>query len=349
MLQRSRPSQLQAAETCSRSLWISLHYREGNANTRRGQSHDAKASEILTNIKEVPIALVDKSKLSPEVKGILAWVGKTFGSHCCFYVQRKVTLADPRTGEVLSEGTPDMIVVDPLMHTLTIVDWKTQGQMWAGHLADPDDNLQQLDYAVAAALEFSTADCPLDGFKIVLACYDADGVQPRESEIITADQWFGIIDRIKAIPQVDPDEPEPEAQKGEHCQHCWGRLHCAAYLLPKGDDMPGALVPFTQPGELTAESALQALEWADKAEVTVKAGNELIKRVYETIDAFVAANGPIRRGPKQYCQYPKMSNRKPPTVGELEAMGKADLIKPAVPGTAFGWRKVKLQIERKAE
>jgi hypothetical protein len=323
-----RPSSLQLAEKCSRAPWLSHRYQEENEAIRKGNEVDSDVSRALVEGRE---------PLTREGAALVAWVRDRFKGEVEFFVQRKVQLLDPITGEIITEGTPDLLVLDRKQSLLVDVDWKKKGQLYAGHLPMPDDNLQQMAYAVAAGMEFSVKQV-----QIVLACFDERDITPIEGEVLEGASWWPLIDRIKAVPQVDVDGGEPEAIKGEHCASCYQRLHCSAYLLPAMEKAPVELVPFMEPGRelLTQEEALAALDWINRAEMAIKLAKDIRDMVEAQVDAFVGANGPLRRGNKEYGPTPTKGNRKGPTLEELETLGLSNLIKPGKPGVKFSWRKV---------
>jgi hypothetical protein len=320
-----RPSGLQIAEKCSRAPWLAHRYPEGNDNTRKGKEVDDDVSRAL---------LEGAEPKTREGALLVAWVRKRFTPAAQFFIQRKVRLVDPVTGELITEGTPDLLVLDVGM--LFDVDWKKIGQLYAGRLEMPDNNLQQMAYAIAAGLELG-----VEKVQIILACFGERDITPIEGAALEGDAWWPLIERIKAVPHVDLEGPEPEAQKGEHCDGCYQRIHCAAHLLPAMGKMPVELVPFAEPGTgLTANEALAALDWLDCARAAIKRAKEIESLVEGQVQTFVRVNGPIRRGGEEFAMTPANGQRRGPTLAELEEMGLAHLIKPGKPGVKFGWKKV---------
>jgi hypothetical protein len=322
-----RPSGLQIAEECRRAPWLAIRYQEESVAARFGSTVDDDISTVLVEGGEA------KTK---EGRALAAWVRGRFPEGAKFFVKRKVALLDPVTGETLTEGTPDLLVL--VGTALFDVDWKKKGQLFAGHLAMPDNNLQQMAYAVAAGMEFEA-----EAVKIILACFDDTGVTPIEGDWIEASAWWPLLERVKAVPHVDPDGPEPEAKLGPHCDGCYQRRHCTAHLLPAMAETPVALVPFAEPGTgLTAQEAVQALEWLDKAYLALKRAKDVTSIVEGQLETFTTLNGPVRRGDKEWGPAPTNGARRGPTVKELEELGLGHLIKPGSPGVKFDWRKVKV-------
>jgi hypothetical protein len=331
-----RPSSFHLAKKCKRAPWLSTKFPEGNTATEAGLKPDAQVSRGLQS--DEGLVLWEGEELLPETEQILKWVRRTFLADAEFFVQRRVELRDPSTGELLTAGTPDLVVLLRDQRRIVIVDWKSIGQMWAGHLPPPDQNMQQLIYGVAASLELSAElGVEIDSFKVYLACFDKDGVREQASGEKHQQDWWDIIDQVKAMPLVDLDAPEPEAFRGDHCVHCYQRHHCSAYLLPERPDMPVALVPFAQPGELTPDAAAAGLAWLDLADMAIKRAKELRDIVEDNINAFTALHGPVVVGDRQYGPREKRGSRRGPTLGELEAGGHADMIKPPKVSIVYDW------------
>lgn len=336
VLQRPRPSSYQTAEACARSAWLAFHYPEENAATKHGSSKDALVSAALAGGPEPALVEI-------EARAIVAWVRKEFPKDAHFYVQHRVTLVDPMTGETLTSGTPDLLVIYRTSAgrlRLVVVDWKSIGQYYSGHIAPPDENLQQLIYMLAAGLEFS-----VDEAQVILVPFDAAKIKVVEGQVHEQEAWWPFLDRIKAVAPIDMEAPMPKASKGDHCDLCYQKLHCNAYLLPlpeKGVQLPKALVPLiedTENRELSAEAAAAALEWLEDAQDALKRAGKLAKQVETQLETYARTRGPIMIGDRVWGPIPDNGKRKGATVAELEERGLTDLIKPAVPGVKFDWRK----------
>lgn len=328
---RVRPSSLPIAEVCERAPWLAHRYHERNPATERGHAVDAQISIVLGG-GELPD---DRS-----ARALLMWVKKRFPGATQIYSQRRVKLIDPNTLEVLSEGTPDLLAVveNDGKRCLYVIDWKSKGQFWAGHLREPDDNLQQLTYMVAAGMELA-----VDEARIILALFDDDDVTPLESAVYAIDVWEPIIERVKTIPTFDPHGTEPEANKGAHCDGCYQRMHCSAYLLPATlKRVPIELKPFAEEGGgITSAQARDGIEWLERARDAMKRAKALTELVEEQLRTFATVNGPIRDGDREWGPMPTPGKRSGATVRELEEMGLTNLIKPGKPGVKFEWRPIK--------
>jgi hypothetical protein len=321
-----RPSGLQIAEKCSRGPWLSHRYPEENPATRHGKAVDDDVSRVLLEGGEAT---------TKEGAALAAWVRNRFASTAKFFIQHKVQLVDPVTGELITEGTPDLLVLDG--NRLVDVDWKKKGQLYAGYLEMPDNNLQQMAYAVGAGMEFN-----VEEVQIILACFDDKGITPIEGPVLEGSSWWPLIDRIKAIPHVDLEGAEPQANKGDHCDGCYQKMHCSAYLLPAMlEKVPVELVPFAEPGTgLTSQEVLAALEWLELADAAIKRAKALRDLCEGQVETFARIHGPVRKGDKEWGPSPSNGQRRGPTLGELEAQGLGHLIKPGTPGVKFGWKKV---------
>jgi hypothetical protein len=336
VLLRPRPSAYQIAEACARSAWLSHHYPEENAATKHGSAKDELVSKALAGGPEPALVEI-------EARAIIVWVRKEFPKDARFYVQHRVTLVDPMTGETITSGTPDLLVTYRTSAgrlRLVVIDWKSIGQLYAGHLAAPDDNLQQLIYMVAAGMELA-----VDEAQIILVCFDATKLKLIEGEVHDQEAWWPFLERIKAVQPIDMEGPQPKASKGDHCGRCYQKLHCNAYLLPapaEGIQLPKALAPLiedTANRELSAESAAAALEWLEGAWDVLERAIKLTKQVESQLATYVQTRGPIVVGDRTWGPIPDNGKRAGASVAELEARGLHDLIKPAKPSVKFDWRK----------
>ena len=344
-LKRVRPSSLQIAELCRRAPWLAHHHPEETAATKHGSSKDALVTTALMGGAEPPLDEI-------EARAILAWVRKEFPANTIFLPQQRVTLIDPITGEEVTTGTADLLAVYTTpagRRRLVVLDWKTVGQLYAGYLSAPDESLQQLAYMLAAGMELA-----VDEAQIILVCFDAAKLKVLEGQVHEQDAWWAFLDRIKAVPPIDVDGPQPTASKGDHCDHCWQRGHCSAYLLPAFDleaemaKQPRELIPFSEgligqglSGGITEERALAALAWLETAEDVIKRAGKVTRLVKDQLETYARTRGPVRRDDgMEWGPVRTNGSRKGATVAELEAAGHPELIHPAEPGETFKWRKV---------
>jgi hypothetical protein len=326
-----RPSSLQLAEQCLRAPWLATKYPSSYAATRFGSAVDKQVTIILSCMLVGDTDnLPTEEELLPETSKILEWLEANYPvEQWQYFVQEKVTLRDPETGAVLTAGTPDLMCLHRTEPRFVDVDWKKRGQLWAGHLPPPDENLQQLAYVAAFWLETAQSR-PIEQAKIVLCCWDAWGVTPQESGGIREDRLREVVERVRAVPKVDVDGPQPEAAVGEQCDHCWSRMHCDAHLLPMAvaikAGLPAPFAEFTdQP--LTVETTVKALGWLEGADRVLREAKKIRDLVENNIDAFVMQNGPVEVDAMMYGPVISKPRRMGATVEILKAIGREDLIR----------------------
>jgi hypothetical protein len=339
---RVRPSSLQLAEECDLAPYLSTVYPASRAETRMGSTVDAQVTAIVKSVVSGDTSdLPTDEEIYPETERIMEWLEATYHfDEWEYFVQERVELLDPETGDLLTAGTPDLMCLHRTLPVLVDIDWKKRGQMWAGHLKRPDENLQQLAYVTAAWLKHSL-NRKIEQAKIVLACWDAEGVTPLESEWITEDMLTDVVDRVRAVPPIDLDKPRPEAAVGEHCLHCYQRMHCPEHLLPPAVvAAAGIPEPFAEFSEepLSSETVVQALAWREQANNLLRAAEKIRDLVEGNINAYVAAAGPVQVGEMMYGPRPTNGRRCGATVATLEKEGLQRLIRPATPGKPqFKW------------
>jgi len=332
------------AESCARAPYLSAKYNQSMENTRFGGDVDRQVSTLLKgNLDDLP----EDQPIHPETQIILNWLAENYpASDWEYHVQEKVTLLDPMSSadppDELTNGTPDLICVHRTEPIFVDIDWKSIGQMWAAHLAPPDENLQQLSYVagfwLASSRKFESA-------RIVLACWDARGVKPLESQPILADQLGDIVRRIAAVPGIDLEEVQPEASVGDHCDHCYQRMHCDAHLLPAGalvkaglTSGEAAVAGFEEAsGQLDAESAVRALAWMEQAKRVLKSAQGMVDIVEANVNAYSVREGPIVAGEMAYGPCLSAGKRMGATVATLEKEGLQRLIRPGKPGVRYKW------------
>lgn len=157
----------------------------------------------------------------------------------------KCQLIDPETDELITEGTADAVVTLEDGGIL-VLDWKF-GQ--PTHVPQPDDNWQLLAYGAALVL---SRGAPY--FRTALWFKDV-GFRWGERRFSDGDDIWAIIREIKS---VNERSKEPRAVTGPHCDGCFQRKHCSAWLMPAAVGAT-ALAPFTQPAGLTMDNAGEAL------------------------------------------------------------------------------------------
>lgn len=317
-----RPSALQRAEKCPESAYLAAEHQAGNAATENGREVDAQVTAWYQD-GTLPTRV--------EAQALIEWAKQRFFSPAArYYPQLKLPLLDPATAEPLTTGTADLVVLQG--DDITVVDWKSIGQLWTGQL-DPSDNLQTAVYGAAACQLFN-----VDRYRTVLACFDDSGrVLPIEAEPRRVD--WGLIDRVKAI-MARPRE----AVTGPWCERCYSRLHCKAYVLPAMAETPRALQPLTDPGALTTlEQARELGAWCQRASAAIKAAGEILDRAEGALQAWSAQHpdDKVVVDGKEYTQTTNAGRRTGPTVKELEAAGLEHLVKTGKPYTTWRWKVAK--------
>ena len=334
-----RPSAFQHAELCGRAPYLGRKYPESSAVMRFGSHVDKQVTKAL---QVGQVVLDPDEELTIEAEKILAWVEANYPHGAWIYrVQHKVHLIDPTTGEELTAGTPDLIAYNETTGELVVIDWKKRGQLWAGHQAPPDDNLQQLIYLAASWLELSLTTKITTG-KIRLACWDEQGVSPQDSAEMTENILFEVIRRVKAVPLVDVEGPEPEAVKGDHCEDCYQRSHCSAYLLPATVALTVGLPEYGEQSTaiIDAGAAARALRWLESADTLLKIASKMADTIRDQVNAYVKDNGPVVVGDLAYQAIPTKGRRTGASIKELEARGLTDMIKTGKPGVKYDWKPI---------
>lgn len=337
---RVRPSSLQLAELCALSSRLSVEYPTSHDVTRFGSAVDIQVSAIAKGIATGDLAgLPSDEDILPETEKIIDWLERNYPiDQWEYHVQERVELLDPETGELLTAGTPDLLCLHRTKPLLVDIDWKKSGQMYAGHLKAPAENLQQLAYLTAAWLKLSETR-KIERAKIVLAFWDLKGVHPREADI-TEDALTDVVVRVRDVPMVDLDKPRPEASVGEHCDHCYQRMHCHAHLLPAAiatqAGLPAEYEEFIdkegKPIPLTAETAVRALTWMEKAKRVLAGAKKIYELVEGNADAYTIQNGAVVVGEMAYGPLPVKGRRAGATVATLEAEGLERLIREPAEG-----------------
>lgn len=319
---RIRPSSLGMAKHCARAPWLSEKYNESHVATRFGSAVDGQVTALIRGDD------LDDD-IFPETDIVIAWLAENFPTtEWEYHAQMRVELLDPETGEKLTTGTLDLLCVHRTEPRISIVDYKKRGQLFAGQLPPPGENLQQLAYLAAAWLKLST-ERPIRQGDVTLCCWDDRGVTAPKSDPIDEAGLWGIIETIRAIPPMDLSA-QPEASIGDHCDHCWARMHCDAHLLPGAIAVTAGLpAPFEEfiGGPLAPETTVKALTWLESAESIHDKIGAIIKLVRGNADAGVIQHGPVRIGELLYGPQPTKGKRAGATIKTLEAEGLQRLIR----------------------
>ncbi len=307
-----RPSSLALAEKCTESAYLAQEHNEGSDATERGSLVD----DQITAAIRTGVAPTD-----PDALACYEWVLATFPGYE-LYPQERVQFIDPETGEVVTEGTTDLLAVKPGVEVV-VVDYKKREQYDAGRLTPPDENLQPHTYAVAAGQRFNVA-----SYRMFLLLFGDGQVEPLASREYHETEWWDIIDRACRI-----NRAPRRIVKGDHCGGCWQRKHCRAWILPTAD-APSALEAFGKPGGLTPENAAAAV-------LFVTAVRDMLEIAKGQLESFVDEHGPIRAGGREWGPTSVAGRRSGPSVEECIRAGRPDLVKPGRPSTRYQWKKIR--------
>jgi len=208
-----RPSSLSIAKFCALAPVLSERYPTRNAGTDRGNAVDAQVTASLVSGAEPADA---------DARACVEWFREQFPApRYRIACQKRVTLRDPDTGAIITEGTADVLVHDTQDPVDYVVDLKKREQYDAGRLADPDENLQLHAYALASTAEGRS-------YQTYLLLFGSGRAEPIPSKIYTAETWAPILTRIQ---EINERTGEPRGESGEHCGQCYPRIHCPQWAL----------------------------------------------------------------------------------------------------------------------
>jgi PD-(D/E)XK nuclease superfamily protein len=266
---------------------LSARFQDGSEDIDRGNAVDREFTAAV------------KQNVWPQDPAALAcidWVQRHLGGYE-LRAQAPVALLDPETGDVITQGTPDLTARGE--RETVIVDLKKAEQYYAGMLDHPDSNDQLDAYGLAAALEHGS-----DSYRKVILLFGERDVEPLESRPVPASGWQAKIDDFKAR------MARPLTYTvGDHCGACWSKSRCPAHMLPayhataemEAGSPPQALAPIMEGG-----GGLQSEEQAAKALLVLMAMEKLCDRkespAWEQVRDFARRNGGrIRVGDRQFC------------------------------------------------
>lgn len=301
-----RPSLLPIAEKCGHAVELHERHPEGSGASEAGTRwHEAMAAYVRTRAGH------------PGLAAIFA----TLPPHAKAEAEAPLGLDDPEDGGTLTAGTADLV----LTHddgSITVIDWKTG---IADKVEPPDDNLQLLAYGIAAALSRGAK-----RFRVGL--YFTTAPPARLSRWFTdGDDYWQIVARIRAVLGKPRDVPIT----GPHCDRCYRRSYCNAWMLPAGLGET-ALAPFTAPGGLTHDNAPNALH-------VVQAMRDALEIAEARLKTWARENGGIRADGKVWAPRMVRGRRSlplaaveqhPDLIAAVEARG---CIREGQPYEVFSW------------
>lgn len=303
-----RPSALQVAEDCGYSSVLAERFNPASEASETGDEIHRQIAAALTQ------------GTTPLDAGARAAVEAIREEYEVLGVEIPLKLYDPETGDLVTEGTADVLARTKSDGILTIIDHKTGRPE---NVTEAEDNLQFHAYGLAAALQ---SDAQEYG---VVASHVVDGkFWWGKRHCVAGNAMWGYLERIKLAAAKDP-----RPVVGTHCQRCFQQKRCEAFILPAHAG-PSALEPFTKPDGLTRDNALRALVVVDAMEAALKVARERLKN-------HVREFGPIEAGDKRWGPVWANGRRSGPTVEECESAGVGHLVKQGQRYEKFQWSRAK--------
>lgn len=274
-------------------------------------------SDAALNGTTTHVGIHEGKPVTPEARTALEYIAKrnVIGQ------ERKVKLVDPESGEVLTEGTADVLFDDPDEHgdpLLEVGDFKTSRPEF---VTPPDENNQLHAYGLAAALEMGR-----ERYTVSLLFLDGERIHVAQSRVVEGADFWAMLDRVRKECQR-PSGANP----GAHCSGCFQRTVCGVYreraalaltLLPKA------------PHDLTLND-----ETATALVLRARAVREACDLAEELAKAHVQAGGKVEADGKSWGPTQVNGRKSGPSVKELESQGLGHLVKQGQPFTKWEWRR----------
>jgi hypothetical protein len=320
-----RPSALSVGEKCALAPRLAEQYPETSAAAERGgviHREIARALTALRSSNAEPGRAALLGDLSPEAVAAVEWALRTFGHALSqFHVEETLTLSDPETGAMLTEGTPDLVVVSA--GELHCIDWKT-----GDHERVPpvEENMQLMAYAAAASLHYDITPGRAYIVPVQAHIVSVRGGKARHEPgpLWGPDDIWRILDRIRAI-----QAKEPAAAPGPHCQDCWQRPVCPSYRERAITALSVIQRQPTTELALTDEEASALKERHDMAA-------DVLKQVDLMLKGHVQQGGRVVANGKEWR--PQMiPGRKTADVRALEAAGLTQYVREGEPYERWTW------------
>lgn len=313
-----RPSSLGLGEKCTHFVDLAEQFPETSENAERGNVVDEQVSAEIASQRQTFATDADAMACADLFHTKIDIVQ----GRCELSTHEKLSLFDPDTGDLLTEGTPDVQVYACDAHLVKTVDWKKREQYYSGYLSDPDENLQLHAYSLAKAFAVGAT-----GYQNIIVLFGDGKAEAIEGKVFQIHEWNPILDRIRKV-QAKPRTPAP----GAHCANCWQRWVCGSYreraklgLTLLGDNAVA--------GPLSDEQAALLVERATAVKQAAELALDLAK-------AHQRGGGKIVKDGKRYvptvCQGRETGN-----VDMLRADGLTKYIKKGASYDRWTWRKVK--------
>ena len=191
----------------------------------------------------------------PEALAATKWIAANCEGELRF--EQHVSLIDSDSMETITEGTPDLVVLDGAV--ATVYDWKT-GR--SENVTPADDNLQLIAYGLAS--------CDGGPFRVCLVFLDGDKVDPRYSRTFDPSEHAALLGRVKAAAVR-----KPEAHAGDWCGSCYQRQYCHAWRAQLSTAL--ALVDGDKALAVTDENAGQIMARAKAVKEAAEIAEDMIK------------------------------------------------------------------------
>lgn len=302
-----RPSALPIAQSCGLAPVLAEKHRESGIAAEDGAEIHAEIAAWLrhrTNFQSPVVRALFRAWMPPP-RDVLLWPEKL------------LTLSDVETGEVITEGTADLVLHDVDAEFVEVIDWKTGRAEFVEPAAT---NLQIAAYGLAAAFELGAR-----SFQASLCFLAEEGPTWDRGPVVTEAEYGPLLANLRKIASRPP-----EPVVGPHCDRCWQARHCPAFMLPAHEG-PSALAPFTAPGGLTVDNAPRAL-------AVVSALREAVEVAEVQLKSLARETGGILVDGKVWGPQPR-NGRRSVSVEDVIAAGREDLVRAGKPYEVFGWRK----------
>lgn len=312
-----RPSALNLVQHCRMSAELAKHYQHENEDAEHG-------TEVHAQVRALGMGQ-DPGPLLPDARAIIQWINDTFPESDVLAFEQEIRVIDPDTGALVTKGTADLVVRHELGRGAcgaTVVDFKKNGQRFAGLLPSIEDDLQTDAYAIGWCQALGAI-----GFRKCYLWYGDGEVDAEWSALHGPDELDIRLQQIRAL-----DFKPRVYTTGAHCGKCYARLHCSAWMLPAylGE---GALAPYAENG-LTLQSAPQLLRILD----TVESACELMRK---NVQELARRSGGIADGDRRYGIV-KMPGKRSANMKAIEAAGPEAIqqfTKVGAPFEQFRWMK----------
>jgi hypothetical protein len=209
--------------------------------------------------------------------------------------------------KAMVRGTADCVWMEE--DTVVVIDFKS-GARAPWNVPHPSVNLQVIGYGLAFADHHGKSKMRLGVYLAVEARWVWHEYDLGSAEL--TEHW----ERLRAAALRDPYE----AVKGAHCNECWVRLGCRAYLLPAISDIEraSAMAPMAAPvdGPIEPQRLVRLLTAVKAMEDLADAGKEFAK-------AYVARFGSIEADGKTWGPTP-VNGSETVSIKSLKAAGVYD-------------------------